>query len=334
MSAAEPRPSAILWSHADGARDPAERAARLAIWSLPGVGPSAIAHILSVTDGRACRLWTDPELARRACASGLSSRALEAELPGALARRLDDVERDELMKLPDGARIVHLGDPGYPYGLARMKLPPLVLYCWGDASALELGHRVAIVGSRRDSGWATRATANLARRLVASGIVVASGGALGLDAVALGAAVEQGGQTLAVLPSGLSRLSPASNKNLFDSIVTSGGALVTEIPPPVTPRRYTYARRNRILAACSDVVVVARASDPSGTMLTVTAARDLGVPLGALPPVFGDSGANGSIRILDEGARLILGAQDALELCYAPAAVSYTHLTLPTIYSV
>ncbi len=311
--------SEVLWAHAVSPDDHDERAARITLWSVRGFGSMTAALALALSEGRVTRFWSDPSLPLALLEASQSVVALRRGLPEVLREDPHDVVASQRDRLPAESRIIHLGDPGYPEGLAVMADPPWVLYVSGRFSEGG-GRRVAIVGSRRAPTASEVASARLSRGLAEAGAQVASGGALGLDAVALRAAVDAGSKTIAVLPCGLGALSPRANLRLFGGIVASGGALISELPPTVTPRAFAYRRRNRILVGVSDAVVVARASLKSGTMIMARAALELGVPLGVMPPTYLDVDAKGSCTLLrDARVGWVLGVEDALGLCDAEA---------------
>lgn len=165
---------------------------------------------------------------------------------------------------------VVLGDEGYPPALAASPLPPPILFGRGDPAALRLG--IAVVGTRS----MTRLGEIVARTAVATAarlqIPVHSGGALGVDACAHRAALEEATPTVAVVAGGLDRLSPRGHLALFEQICGAGGAVVTEALPgtEVTPQR--LQARNRIPVGLAAAVVVAEASLRSGTMGAALAA--------------------------------------------------------------
>ncbi len=200
-------------------------------------------------------------------------------------------------------------DQRYPSGLLELDRPPSALHVVGDVNCLDQSG-LAVVGSRKISVAAAKTARTIMQPAIRSGLMVVSGGALGADAVAHRCAMDAGGVTVAVLPAGLEKLSPKSNQRLFADIAEGGGALVSEYPPHQGVRRYHFRRRNRLLAAMSRGVMVLRAAQKSGTMLTVRAARDLERPLGAIPGTPQDPLSYGCHDILRSGGRLIAEPRD------------------------
>lgn len=157
---------------------------------------------------------------------------------------------------------------------------------------------VAIVGARAAFQEDLDRAAALAAWVAGRGGVVVSGGALGVDAAAHRAALDAGGETVAVLGTGIDRVYPADHADLFDRIAAQG-ALVSQFARGVDVRGGTFVRRNATIAALADVVVVVGASARSGSLHTAQAARRLGRVVGAVP------GADGCERLIAEGAGVV-----------------------------
>jgi DNA processing protein len=219
-------------------------------------------------------------------------------------------------------------DPRYPSALHDLVDAPAVLYVCGrlarlaDAMAAE---RVAIVGARRATPYGLEQARGLGRGLAASGLAVVSGMALGVDAAAHVGALEAGGLTLAVLACGPERPYPASKRRLHERIVATG-AVVAELPPGTPPRRWCFPARNRIIAALAQATVVVEAGERSGSLITAGQAADLGREVAAVPGLVTAPVAAGANALIADGARLVRGAHDVLELLFgaslAPASAS------------
>lgn len=173
--------------------------------------------------------------------------------------------------------------------------------------------RVAIVGSRKADPSAVRFTRSLAAQLAAEGIDIVSGGALGIDTAAHLGALDGKGRTLAVLGSGLSNPYPEKNFELFEKI-RHNGALVTEYSNDQPPTKWTFPKRNRIIAGLSDAVLVIQAAARSGALITARIARSSGIPVGAAPGLPGDPANAGNHKLIRGGAALIDGINDVLDL--------------------
>lgn len=209
-------------------------------------------------------------------------------------------------------RVLLHGDEAYPERLNALESPPAALHVEGRTS-LVLRMGVAVVGSRKVGIPLAKSAQRILTPSLRRGLVLFSGGALGADAVGHRCAVDVGAATVAVLPSGLRRLSPKSNRRLFAKIVEGRGALVSEYAPDQGVRKYHFRRRNTIIAALSLGVLVLRAAEKSGTMLTVEAARKLGRPLAAVPGPPDDPLSCGCHQILRQGGRLVATDDDLLQ---------------------
>lgn len=208
------------------------------------------------------------------------------------------------------ARLVVLGDPDYPEGLAALSDAPLALAVAGNVSALS-ARSVAIVGARNASAVGRRIAGDLARGLVEAGLVVVSGLARGIDAAAHEAALASGGLTVAAIATGLDRPYPPEHAGLQARIGASG-AVVTEAPPGTAPRRTLFPRRNRIIAGLSLGVVVVEAAERSGSLITARLALEEGREVFAVPGSPLEPRAKGPNSLIRQGAHLVETAEDIL----------------------
>ena len=201
------------------------------------------------------------------------------------------------------------GEPGYPTPLERLPEPPARLRVRGS---LPERLRVALVGARLADEYGESMAGAMAAGLARAGVSVVSGGAQGVDAAAHRGALEAGGHTVAVMGCGLAHAYPAGHRDLFERIAASGGALVSEYDDGFGPDRWTFPERNRIVAALCQAVVVVRAGERSGALITAGWARRLGVPVLAVPGEVGHPLAAGPLGLLRSGARVATGAEDVL----------------------
>ncbi|MCP4675660.1 MAG: DNA-protecting protein DprA [Deltaproteobacteria bacterium] len=219
---------------------------------------------------------------------------------------------------------IRRGDEGYPARLAKLPDPPKSLFVRG---LIPSGPMVAIVGSRNADSSVCRFVSRLAGELTKHGLTIVSGGALGIDTAAHEGALDAEGVTVAVIGSGFDFMYPEANRSLFERI-EGKGALVTEYSHEQPPTKWTFPRRNRIVAAMASAVIVAQAGERSGALITARIARELGVPLGAMPGAAGDPRNLGSHRLLREGAKMVENPTDVLALVARDREVE--QLTLPT----
>lgn len=293
--------------------DPADApAATVRLLAASGLGPRTLARLRDACGGDDARVV-------RALAAGDAGALGPARIVGpalaALGRALAAVDvaavREEAAAA--GARLVPLEHPAYPALLAVIPDPPPALWIRGVLPGDRPG--LAIVGARRASAYGLAQAERFAAAAVRAGLVVVSGGALGIDAAAHRAALRAGGATVAVLGSGLARPSPLRHRGLFDEIVAAGGAVVSEHAPAVTARPGFFPRRNRIVSGLAVGVLVVEAARRSGSLITArVAAEDQGRAVMAVPgrvDARGTAGVHGLVR--RGGAALVHDPADLLE---------------------
>jgi DNA processing protein len=232
-----------------------------------------------------------------------------ARLAGANPAR--DLENMEVL----GGRVLIPSDPEWPEGLNRLQNGmPFCLYVRGPL-ALDRActSSVSIVGARAATSYGEHVATELAVGCADQGITVVSGAALGIDAAAHRGALAVGGPTVAVLAGGLDRPYPPSNDLLIQEIGRSG-ALVSEVPAGMTPTRWRFIRRNRIIAALGRATCVVEAGSRSGSMGTANWADRLSLPVGAVPGPVTSPTSYGTHRLLRDGAVCITSAAELCEL--------------------
>lgn len=184
----------------------------------------------------------------------------------------------------------------------------------GNLDDLLARPRVAIVGSRKISAYGRMVTAQFAGELARQGIVIVSGLALGVDAVAHRAALEAGGLTIAVLPSPLDDIYPASHHNLARQIVEQGGALMSEYPSGTPTFKWNFIERNRIVSGISDALLITEAAENSGTMHTARFALEQGKDVLAVPGNITSPTSMGTNNLIKSGAAPATNVQDVLDM--------------------
>lgn len=174
--------------------------------------------------------------------------------------------------------------------------------------------RVAIVGSRKVSPYGKAVTTQLARELAELGVIVVSGLAIGIDGLAHRAAVEAGGQSIAVLPAGCDRIYPASHINVGMHIIEQGGALVSEYPPGSVPYKQNFIARNRIVAGLSDAILITEAAEKSGSLHTARFALEQGVDVLCVPGNITSVTSRGTNTLIKAGATPVTEVDDVLHV--------------------
>jgi len=201
-------------------------------------------------------------------------------------------------------------DSAYPSRLRSIPDPPATLFCRGDTSLLAR-RAVAIVGSRQHTRYGGEVAARLGEEAARAGVLVVSGMARGLDAVAQAAALEAGGSTIGVLGTAVDVVYPVANRPLFDRVVRDG-LLVSEYPPGQRAHGGSFPRRNRLISGLADALVVVEAAEASGTLITVNCALEQGRDVLAVPGPINSPTSRGTNRLLRDGATPILEPADLL----------------------
>lgn len=171
---------------------------------------------------------------------------------------------------------------------------------------------VAIVGSRKLTPYGKEVTYKFSYELAGHGVVIISGLALGADAVAHQAALDAGGIAIAILPTPLTKIHPATNLRLAERIVVSGGALISEYAPGTPIYKSNFVARNRIVSGLSDGVLITEAAQHSGTTSTANFALDQGKTVMAVPGNITNPMSAGCNNLIKVGATPVTNTEDIL----------------------
>ncbi len=199
------------------------------------------------------------------------------------------------------------------------KLPDVSLDEYGRATPRIL----TIVGSRNHTTYAEDVVRNLVESLKGKPVVIVSGLALGIDTLAHKHALKNNLPTIAIPGSGLDKrvLYPRTNVSLAETIVQSGGALISELDTLSKATKWTFPSRNRIMAALSDVVLVIEAQEKSGTLITARQALELGRDIGVVPGNIFSENSKGTNELARVGAHIITSREDLFDVLH----LSYEH---------
>ena len=208
-------------------------------------------------------------------------------------------------------RLLLANDPDFPPLLREIPWAPHGIYLRGAPITEE--PKVAIVGTRKATPAGITTSEFLARDLARASITIVSGLAFGVDAAAHHAAISAGGKAIAVLASGLDRITPVSNRRLGEEILTCGGTLVSEYPPGTETLPAFFIARNRLVSGLSRGVIVIEAPTRSGTLATARFATDQNRELLVVPGPINQGNYNGSHALIRSGATLITNAREVLE---------------------
>jgi DNA processing protein len=214
-------------------------------------------------------------------------------------------------EIPGRVTTIAPPSPTWPTALNDLSDPPSRIYLLGQIP--RQSPRIAIVGTRRACVRGRHFARNLAADLAAAGCVIVSGGAEGIDAEAHLGALDVRGPTLAVLGTAVERPFPSKHAGIFAEVCTHGG-LLSETARDGPTFRASFVRRNRLIAALADAVVVVQAPFKSGAMSTAAFARRLERPLLVVPASPWDPRGEGCLALLAQGAKICRSATDVLSL--------------------
>ena len=201
-------------------------------------------------------------------------------------------------------------DAAYPDRLRSIDDPPMVLYYQGTVPAIDTEPVIAVVGTRKASAYGLVQAKQLGYQLGRMGAVVVSGGADGIDTMAMKGALTAGAPVIGVLGCGVDVVYPAANRSLFEDVRTRGW-LVSEYPPGTAAIGAHFPVRNRLIAGLSMATVVIQCRVHSGTMLTAGHALSQGRDLFAVPDsIF--SAMDGANSLLAQGAEPALSGEQIL----------------------
>ncbi len=299
---------------------PEQRGALVELNATPGIGPLALGRIIDrFPPSTLPSLQRSELLGIRGVGPRAASEFKRLRSRDFGARELDRAERHD-------CRVLTLWDDCYPSALSRIPDPPPILYVRGELPAPSPPH-LAIVGSRQASGYGRSVANKLAWVLGALGVTITSGLAYGIDAAAHWGAVHGGGRTVAVFGCGIDRIYPSANARLAESILSSGGAWLTEFPIGLPPRPGHFPRRNRLIAGLSAGTLVVECTMRSGSLITARQALEMNREVLAVPGPITSPGSRGPHSLIQEGAKLVSHADDVLDAL--PQLVSHPDPSAP-----
>jgi len=245
------------------------------------------------------RVWkaSDEDLVRWGVAPAAAGRFVERRRRFELDRILSDLGRTGMSFIP-------FASEHYPRETNRLEHPPAGLFVLCSAATwgrVLTSARVAVVGTRKMTGYGRQVTEAFSGAFARNGVAVVSGLALGVDGCAHEAALDAGGLTVAVLGCGTDLVYPRCHRALYERIALRG-AVVSELPPGTSPTRWNFPRRNRLLAALGDAALVTEGSRRSGAMQTAEWTLRLGGPVFAIPGQVGAETSEGCNRLVYDGA--------------------------------
>lgn len=209
-------------------------------------------------------------------------------------------------------KTIKIKDKEYPEKLKNIENPPKQIYVLGNSSILN-HFSISIVGCRLCSEYGKMMAQSIAYNLSKYNINIVSGLALGIDTNAHKGCLMNKGKTIAVLAHGLDMIYPTQNTDLANKIIESGGAIISEYPVGIKPKRENFPERNRLISGLSNGVVVIEAKEKSGALITVESALEQGKDIFAIPGNINSTNSIGTNNLIKEGAKITTCVNDILE---------------------
>ena len=280
----------------------------------PGVGNTTARKLLTAF-GSAQAIFEQSSATLQKLGSDKLASSLRSEPPSVAAQLQTTTD---WLKAGDDRRIAVLGDTAYPAALLDIEDPPLMLYMLGtlashaDTATTTIANSLAIVGSRNPTPQGESNARQFARAFGSAGICVVSGLALGIDGAAHDGAMLGGGETIAVVGTGLDRVYPKRHLDLAHRIARQG-MLISEFPLGTPPLTANFPKRNRIISGLSRGTLVVEAALQSGSLITARLAAEQGKEVFAIPGSIHSPQSRGCHALIKQGAKLVEVAQDVLE---------------------
>lgn len=280
--------------------------ALIALNRLEHVGPIRLRQLLRHFDDDPVAVLHSPSEVLR------TVHGVGAETADSISRWRELADLDgELRRIQQsGVRVLCDRDPEYPPLLREIYDPPIVLYVRGTLLASDR-NAVALVGSRLTTAYGIEMARRFGYQLAYAGVAVVSGGARGIDTAAHQGALSAKGRTIAVLGTGINRVFPPENADLFHQIAEKG-AVITQFPFDRPADKQSFPIRNRIVAGMTLGTAVIEANLSSGALITADFAVEYGRQVFAVPGRIDSPRSRGCHELIKKGAKLCEGIEDIL----------------------
>ena len=209
-------------------------------------------------------------------------------------------------------KILNIENNLYPEMLRKIKNPPKKLYVCGNKMALN-SNCISVVGSRTNTKYGEKWCKKFVKEFINYGVTIVSGMALGIDKIAHESAINNGGTTIAVMPSGFNNIYPKENLKLYEQIILNGGCVITEYNPNEKASSKKFLERNRIVSGISIATIVVEAAYRSGTSVTAKLAKDQKKDVYCIPGSLDNPKSIGTNKLIKEFAKIVLSPNDVLE---------------------
>lgn len=228
------------------------------------------------------------------------------------AVHLVDPEKEEARALKMGIKIITFDDERYPKILREIHDPPMALYTVGDLEAFDFPG-IAMVGTRSPSIYGKEQAEKIGYGIALNGLTVVSGMARGIDTASHVGALKASGRTIGVIGGAINCFYPQENRELARKVAKSKGLIISEFPLDLKPSKITFPKRNRIISGLSYVTLVVEAAVKSGSLITSDTALEQGRIVMALPGRVDVPTSLGCNKLIQDGAKLVVSADDVLD---------------------
>ncbi|MBE5906992.1 MAG: DNA-protecting protein DprA [Lachnospiraceae bacterium] len=275
--------------------------------NIEGIGYKKQQQILDMFNNYKELLSADEEILKRCLLLTEKDREhllQELENPAKIAYQYHKMKES-------GIGYIGRDDGAYPELLRYAQEPPCGLFYRGK---LPDNHKkkIAIVGARMCSPYGKTYAAQIAKAIAQVGGIILSGMARGVDGIAQKAAIEAGGETYALVASGVDVIYPPEHRGLYEAICSHGG-IISEYPPGTKPSKGMFPRRNRLISGMADAVIIIEARERSGSLITGDLALEQGKDIFVLPGRLDDALSVGCNRYIKQGAGIITSIPELLE---------------------
>lgn len=276
----------------------------LALHRINGLGPIRLKQLVDY--------FKDPKLAWSANTREWENINLPQPVINLWQSEKLKIEPEEYAKkiFNSGIKTVTLFDADYPALLKEIYDPPVIVYYKGEVPK---GRSIAVVGTRKVTGYGKIVTEKFASALAKFGFVIVSGLARGVDTLSHKSALAVDGKTIAVLGGGLDNIFPSENAQLAEKIHSGFGSVISELPPDYPALPGNFPARNRIISGLSSAVLVTEAAQDSGSLITAREALDQGREVFAIPGPITSATSKGTSLLIKQGATLVTEPEEILE---------------------
>jgi DNA processing protein len=292
---------------------------------------------LTLTPGIAARLsarllkeFGSPEDVFRAPLRRLEACNIPAPSAQAIVKK-DSFKRAEKdlanLRKVAAARVINWTEPEYPQTLLQIYDPPVMLYVRGNSQILN-APSLGIVGTRKPTLYGSQMAERLGRDLAARGIVIVSGLARGIDAIAHQGALAVGGRAIGVLGTGIDVCYPKENKKLYEKVLENG-TILSEFPMGTHPSPENFPIRNRIVAGMPLGAIIVEGAQYSGSLITARLAMDFGREVFGVPGNVTQPVSFAPNQLIKQGAKLVTCAEDVIEELPTPVRAALTQIVQP-----